>query len=431
MACTKAASDHQKAWFADFQARALKNGEPYVIADGAAPHEICHVMDVPVVSTVWYSAIIAAKKLSPHYFNLAEDLGFHDRLPRYVSLPLFSTLDNNPEVAPYGGLPKPLLLLSRFRGDYSQRIFEQWAQAYGVPHYPIDCTSVETLGDEWWKENQHNWENFFGPHRFQYQVQQLEGLIRTIETLTGRVFDHEELARQMHLTNELGELIAEVAGMVAAARPCPVSMPEQLHNIMTPTWHRGSQWSVDHLKAYRDEVQKRIDEGVVVCPNERIRLLWINNGLWFDTGFYRAFEEKYGAVFVWSMYTNFVADGYRRYFQDDPLKALAARHLTVNEQLHLPHYMNTWVVKQAEDFGADGAVLLVSEGDRSQATAAHFTRLALEKAGVPVLVIHANTVDERLWDNAKMVGMMEEFLENRIEPKLAERDQARQPLAQK
>src|SRR6202041_2531674 len=106
---------------------------------------------------------------------------------------------------------------------------------------------------------------------------------------------------------------------------------------------------------------------------------------------------------------------------DDPLKALAARHLSVNEQLHLPHWMNTWAVKQAQDFGADGAVLLISEGDRGQATAAHFTRLALEKIGVPVLELRANTVDERLWDQAKMVGLMEKFIENRIAPQQAAR----------
>ena len=67
--------------------------------------ELCHVMDIPVVSTVWYSAVISAKKLSPRYFDLADRLGYHQGLPRYVSLPLFSTLDNDPESAAYGGLP--------------------------------------------------------------------------------------------------------------------------------------------------------------------------------------------------------------------------------------------------------------------------------------------------------------------------------------
>lgn len=414
---SKLAADKQKAWFGDFRTRAMQNGEPYIIADGAAPHEIAHVMDIPVVSTVWYSAIIAAKKLSPRYFGLADRLGYHERLARYVSLPLFSTLDNDADVAPYGGLPKPLLLLSRFRGDFSQRIFEQWAQAYDVPHYPIDCSSVVKLGDNWWDENQYNWEEFFGTERLDHQVEQLEGLIRVLETLTGKVFDYDELTRQMHLSNELGEVIRETADLIAGADKLPVSLKDQLPNVMTPTWHRGSQWSVDHLRTYRDEVKKRIEEGVAICQDENVRLMWLNNGLWFDTDFYRAFEEKYGAVFVWSMYTDFVADGYRRYFKDDPLRALAARHLTVNEQLHLPGWMNDYVVKKAKDFRIDGAVLLISDGDRAQATAANFSRLALEAAGIPVHVLHANTVDERLWDAEGQNAAMGEFIEQRILPR--------------
>src|SRR5687767_15949988 len=104
---------------------------------------------------------------------------------------------------------------------------------------------------------------------------------------------------------------------------------------MAATWSRGSEWSIEHLRAYSEELETRVAKGVAACTNERIRLLWVNNGLWFNTGFYRAFEEKYGAVFVWSMYSNFFSDGYRKYFDSDPLRALAARHISMNEQLHL------------------------------------------------------------------------------------------------
>jgi benzoyl-CoA reductase subunit B len=416
LACTRSASDYQKNWFKEFRRRAIENGEPYVIADGAAPMELCHVMDIPVVSTVWYSAIISAKKLSPRYFDLADTLGYHRGLARYVSLPLFSTLDNDPETAAYGGLPKPMMILSRFRGDYSQRIFQQWADAYGVPHYGLDCSSVEHIGDRWWEQNEYNWEQFFETHRVDHQVKQLEGLIQVMEILSGRTFDFNELATQMHRINQAGEITKQISDSLAAADRLAVAIPDQLHNVMAPTWHRGSQWSVDHLTQYQAEVQERIDSGYAICEDERARLIWINNGLWHDTSFYRSFEEKYGAVFVWSMYTNFFADGYRRYFTDDPLRALAARHLTVNEQLHLPGYMNSWVAEQARNYRADGAVMILSDGDRSQSTASSFTRLELERIGIPVLELRANVVDERLWDGPRMSELTSRFIEDRVLP---------------
>jgi benzoyl-CoA reductase subunit B len=382
LACTKSASDYQKQWFSDFRRRALENGEPYVIADGAAPMELCHVMDIPVVSTVWYSAVISAKKLSPRYFDLADRLGYHQGLPRYVSLPLFSTLDNDPE------------------SDFA-----------------IDCSSVEHIGDRWWERNEYGWEELFETHRIDHQVKQLEGLVRVLETLSGRTFDYNEFAVQMHRVNEAAEITKAISDRLATADRLAVAIPDQLHNVMAPTWHRGSEWSVQHLKDYQQEVEARIDSGYAICEDEGPRLIWINNGLWHDTAYYRAFEEQYGAVFAWSMYTNFFADGYRRYFTDDPLRALAARHLTVNEQLHLPGYMNTWVAEQARLHRADGAVTIISEGDRGQSTASAFTRLELERIGVPVLELRANVVDARLWDGAAMREVTSKFIEERVLPR--------------
>ena len=129
----------------------------------------------------------------------------------------------------------------------------------------------------------------------------------------------------MHRVNRAGEQVDRAKRLIARARPAPIALPEQLTNIMAATWDRGSQWSVDHLTAYCDELEARVAAGVGVCPDERIRLLWVNNGLWFNTGFYREFEARYGAVFVWSMYSNVLSDAYRKYFIGDPIRALAAR----------------------------------------------------------------------------------------------------------
>ncbi|MGH6989062.1 MAG: 2-hydroxyacyl-CoA dehydratase [Stellaceae bacterium] len=411
---THRANQHQREWFLDFRRRVMEQGEPYVIAGAVAPHEIFHAMEIPVLTTQWYSAIIAAKQLSPYYFDMMDRLGWHDGLSRYASLPFMTTLDNNPERAPYGGLPKPMMLVDRVRGDFGQRISEQWARAFGVPDFIIDCASSTQLLSRWFERNQHDWETLYETHRLDFQVAQLKDLIRVAETLSGRAFEHAEFTRQMHRINEAGELVAEIRDLIARTHPCPVPLTEQLNNVMAATWSRGSQWAIDHLRAYRDEVAERVRLGIGAAPKERYRLLWLNNGLWFNTGFYRAFEESHGAVFVWSMYTNFFSDGYRKYFTDDPLRALAARHISMNEQLHLPPWMADWIIQQARDFGAHGAVLLVPEADRMSAYGTRFAKLALEKAGLPVLELKASIVDARLWDDQRMKKLVADFIETEL-----------------
>jgi hypothetical protein len=415
MNATLAAQAYQKAKQHRFRTEVIEGGAPYVIADAVTPHEIFHSIDVPVISLPWYSAIISAKQLSPYYFGLMDELGYHDGLPRYGSLPFMTTLANEPERAPYGGLPKPMMILERLRGDYNQKIGEQWARAFGgVPLVALDSSSSTRLEEGWNRLAQHDWETLYESHRLDFQVAQIENLIAVTEALSHRSVDPVALRQVMDRVNQAGEYAARAKEIIARARPAPVSLPEQLTNIMAATWNRGSQWAVDHLRAYCDELENRVERGIAACPNERIRLLWVNNGLWFNTGFYRAFEEKYGAVFVWSMYSNFFSDGYRKYGEGDPLRALAARHISMNEQLHLPGWMAEWIVEQARDYQADGAVMLVPVGDRLSAFGTKICAMALEEAGIPTLTLTASMVDARLWDNDLMTAEVENFLKTRI-----------------
>jgi len=408
------AKARMKHWFNDFRTRSMESGEPYVIASAVSPHEIFHTMDVPVVTNTWYSSIISAKRQSPYYFDLMEKLGYHSDLPRYLSLPMMTTLDNDPERAPYGGLPKPALILDRLRGDYAQRITSKWASAFGCEAFFLDATAQTELIPNWWELAQRDWETLYESHRLDYQVEQLKALIQVAERVTGRKFNYDDFEGEMHRINRAGENVERARNAIASAEKCPVTMPDQLSNVMAATWNRGSQWSVDHTKSYADEIETRVKDHAAICPGQKTKLLWLNTGLWFNTAFYRAFEESHGAVFVWSMYSNYLSDGYRKYFDKDPLRALAARSMSMNEQLHLPPWMAGWILKQAEDFGASGAVMLTPVGDRLSSYGTRACIDMLERAGLPVLELSASMVDARLWDNDAMIANVGEFIETRV-----------------
>lgn len=414
LATTALAKEKQKNWFKDFRTRSMEQGEPYVIAAAVSPHEIFHTMDVPVVTNTWYSSIISAKRQSPYYFDLMEKLGFHGDLPRYLSLPMMTTLDNDPERAPYGGLPKPALILDRLRGDYAQRISTKWAAAFDTETFFLDVPAQKKLIPNWWELAQCDWETLYQSHRLDYQVEQIKALIEVAERTCGRRFDMDHFEGEMHRINQAGENVARARDAIASAEKCPVSLPDQLTNVMAATWNRGSQWSVDHTAAYAGEIEARVANKQAICPGEKTRLLWLNTGLWFNTGFYRAFEESHNATFVWSMYSNYFSDGYRKYFDGDPLRALAARSISMNEQLHLPPWMAGWILKQAEEFRASGAVMLTPIGDRLSSYGTRACIDMLERAGLPVLELSASMVDARLWDNDAMIARVGDFIDQRV-----------------
>ena len=138
--------------------------------------------------------------------------------------------------------------------------------------------------------------------------------------------------------------------------------------------------------------------------------MWIGAGLWHDSGFYHALEERYGAVFVWSMYMPFAGPQYLREAQGRPLHALASRICSMNEDLHLPPWMNAWMVSEARRCGIDAALILMPPGNRISQSGIRLTARALEAAGIPTLTVDADMVASGGWDRGKMLALVAEFL---------------------
>jgi benzoyl-CoA reductase subunit B len=413
---TRAATTYQRDFVKTLQQRVVVDREPFAIAQADTAHEIFHAMDIPVVSNQWWSAYLSAKQLSGHYFNVLQEHGFPGNSCRYCALGLGCTLDRNPARAPWGGLPRPTVITARLTCDCIQRVFQHWADAMDTRFFSFEAPGWTHKDPRWFEKSREGWNELYEPRRIELHVEEMKNLIKFLEAETGRRFDYDKLLELMKRINQQEEMMYEAALMVGSARPCPVSIADQIPNVMIPQWHRGSDWALAHARRFRDEVKQRVEQGASVCANERLRLMWIGAGLWHDTGFYNALEERHGAVFVWSMYLAFSGPQYIRYGLEDPLRALASRICSMNEVLHLPPWMNEWMVHEARRSGVHAAVILVPGSQRLSVSGTRITKLALEAAGVPTLEIDADMVDAQAWDHARMVEHVSEFLRERVEP---------------
>ena len=413
LAATVAANAYQKQFGVDLKRRVVDDGEPFAIVQADTPHEIFHAMDVPIVTNQWWSAYISAKQLSGRYFEVMAAHGYPENVCKYCSLGLACTLANDPATAPWGGLPKPAVLVARMTCDCIQHVFGQWAEALGTEFFPMEAPAWEHKDPRWFAHSRDQWQGVYDPDRIALMVAEMRDLITLLETRTGKRFDEAKFQHLMEQINVQEGWIWEAAQAIGKARPCPVSIAEQMPNTMIPQWHRGSDWAVAHAKRFRDEVFERIDAGLGASTNEKIRLMWIGAGVWHDPGFYQALEETLGAVFVWSMYMPFAGPQYIRDLQGRPMEALASRICGMNEVLHLPPWMNGWMVSEAERCGIDAAIMLMPPDNRLSQSGNKITARSLEEAGVPVLVIDADMVDAKTWDHDKMVAMVRDFLAER------------------
>lgn len=388
---------YQREWVGRLRAE-LAGGATYAFVNADTPLEIFHSFEMPVVVNQWWSSIIATKQLSTPILDRANEAGFHDRLAKYSALPMLSQLEADAELKPWGGLPTPSILCARQSADDHQRIFQRWARRAGVPLKLLHAPAPARNQSGWWLRVRDDWETFHGAARLDLMQAQLEELVCELGQITGRPFDRELFAERMERIEAQETVLEEVSRMIASAERTPIRIAEQIPNVMLPQWHRGSGWSLAHVRRFRDAVAARIAAGDAVCNNERVRMMWIGAGLWFDTGFYKAFEEEFGAVFAWSMYLPFASDGYIRRARGDHMRALAARIVSMNEQLHQPPWANEWLVSQARDYRIDLAVVLVPENDRPSGHGARFIAHDLHAAGVEVVEIVADMVDARKWN---------------------------------
>lgn len=412
--CTAIAGAKQKEWFAELRQTVFAEGKPYAIIQADAPHDIFTVMGVPVVTNQWWAAVVAAKRMSGAYLDGMAELGFHEGLCRYCSMGLSTSLVDIGDPAPWGGLPKPAILCTRLTCDCTQRVFELWADATGAELVTLEAPGSNLLPANWWELSRTKWLQLSEPHRLDLMVAQLRELIGTLERLSGARFDEAEMRMHLERVNRQEMLFDEARKAIAKAPKCPVRITEQIPNVMAAQWHRGTQWALEHAERFRDEVLQRVEDGVAACPLESKRLMWIGAGLWHDTAFYEAFEEKYGAVFVWSMYLPFGPDWYIREGLEDPLKALASRIVTMNEVLHNAPYAPAWLVREAKENRIDGAVLLMPKGCRPAASGTLLIARALEEAGVPTLIFDADMVDPRHWDREASLAQIDVFLHDRV-----------------
>lgn len=409
LTCTQRFTRYQREWFAGVRERAAA-GEPVALVSADAPHEIYRAMDIPYVVIQWWSSVIAAKQKAPGYLGALAAAGYPDGSEQYNSLPLGELLaaDDNP---PWGGLPRPAIISASLSTDAMRQLFETWAQQSGAVFYPVEKT-VDPRDDppgEWWARLPRSWDRFLSAERLDLLTDELTGLIRVLEQTTGRRFSESRLAEVMHLANEQAEHNAAARDLVAVTVPAPVSVAETMPAVMVPQWHRGSPWARDAAAEFRAELEQRVGDGEAVCPGERVRLMWLGRGLWSSLGLYQYFQDTYGAVFVWSMYLGLAADGYARYFDArDPLRALAARFVTVGDELRMPAWSAAWHLKEAVLHQVDGVVSL-GEND-------YFSVRRLEAAGIPVLSLAADNVDRRTWSEGELKAVIARFIEERALP---------------
>ena len=344
------------------------------------PYEILNSMNISGMFIEFFGAMLSGAGISRKYFELAESKGYSTDSCSYHRTIIGAAMD--------GLIPEPDVLIGASipcNGGVKalKRIGETFNKDVFILNIPIDIT----------------------PDSVDYLAQQYEEMIDYIEDVTGRKLDNNKLKQTIKYNNQAREYLVEIEELCKNV-PSP-SNSNDLKNFIIFVLLSGTKEGVEVAKIYRDDFQYKVENGISGLPEEKHRLLWIQNRIQFKTDLIEALEENYGA--------NVVIDELNHIWwepldESDPLRSLAHRMITHPIVGPVERRLKT-LVQIAKEYKIDGAINPAHWGCRQSAGARVLFKDALQKIGVPLIHLDVDCVDERNYSHGQIMTRLEAFME--------------------
>jgi benzoyl-CoA reductase/2-hydroxyglutaryl-CoA dehydratase subunit BcrC/BadD/HgdB len=344
------------------------------------PYEILNSMNISGMFIEFFGAMLAGAGISRKYFELAESKGYSTDGCSYHRTIIGAAMD--------GLIPEPDVLIGASipcNGGVKaiKRIGEIFNKEVFILNIPI-------------KVNSDN---------IDFLVEQYEQMIDYIEEQTGHTLNHQKLKQSIKYNNEAREYLIEINELCKNV-PSP-SISNDLKNFIIFILLLGTKEGVEVAKSYRDEFQQRIDYKNYGLPEEKYRLLWIQNRIQFKTDLIQILQDRYGA--------NVVIDELNHVWwdpldEDDPIRSLAYRMIT--HPIVGPVERRLKVLAQlAKEFKIDGAINPAHWGCRQSGGARVLFKHALQEVDVPLIHLDVDCVDERNYSQGQILTRLEAFME--------------------
>ena len=357
-----------------------------------APVEVLRPFDVVTVYPENHASVCGAAKVGPAFCEAAEAEGYSRDLCSYFRCDRGSTLL---KTSPIGGLPDPDFLVgcNNICGTIL-KWYEIVSRHFKVPFLFVDTPFVH---------------NKVHTHAVEYVVEQLEGLIPVLESLTGREFDEEKFVEVLNLSKECVTLWKEIL-LFGAHKPSPLTCFDAFTQMAAIVSLRGTKEAVNHYKQLKGELQERVQKGVSAVDDEKIRLLWDNIPLWYAMRSLSELFEEYNACLVADTYTNAWASA--TIDTGNPMESLARNYLEIYLNISMDLMLKR-IINLIEVFDVDGMVMHSNRSCKPYSLGQYdLARAVKEETGVPVLIVEADMVDSRCYAEAQTKTRIEAFLES-------------------
>ena len=353
--------------------RASQEGDPIVWHSVGLTPELLNAMGAVPISIEGLVAALASLKMgTTRYLDLAH---------KYVPEHLCAINKTGIGLTVSGDMPKPdALVYAAMPCDSARISFPLMAEHMGVPHYCVDTP---------FQENDRGYE---------YIANEIRAGIPFMEKVMQRKLDWNALSEAIEYSNQAYEFIGQIADLRKAV-PCP--LPGRLlalHGIILSMM--GSPDLVDFLKTEHEMGKERVRIGEGHLAEEKIRIAWVSNPIFFDVGVLDWMEKEFGAIVTMD------ALGFRETLpikdtldEDTVFKGMAERWLRVPMVHDLSGPAEYWMESIGailRDYKCNAVIFAGHVGCKhSWAVGKLVKDMVTDKFGIPILVFDVDSIDPR------------------------------------
>lgn len=347
----------------------------------AVPFDLLNAMDITSCFVEFVGAALASAGLANPFLEEAEKAGFVGDTCGFHRAVIGA--------ARKGIMPEPdFLIASTCPCSGGIAVLENLAHLFDKDLFVLNVPQEET------------------EQNVRYLADQIKNMIDFITQHTGVSLDEDKLRRAVEKTNRAREIMQDMYRL-AQKVPSPTDGRLLINFGIVILLFLGTDAAIDIAQAYKDEFSARIDNGIQGVPDEKLRLLWIQNRIQFKNPLVELLETEYQANIVSDELNDIYWDSID---PDDPYTGMArraiAKPLNGNMRSRIHHLQ-----KLARNYKLDGAINPCHWGCRQGTGARGLISNGLKEIGVPVLNLEVDCMDTRNFAEGQMRTRIEAFVE--------------------
>lgn len=319
-----------------------------------------------------------------------------------------------------GEFPKPDFALQTHFCCMHGKWYQLVSEHEKMPHFCIDMSVGEIALNK-----KHL------PERVDYVAGQCLDAIDWMQKVTGKEYDDEKLIEAVYNESRSTSLWAEICELNKAI-PAPLDEKTMYSLYVLLVLRKASKEVADFYEELKEEVEYRVANGIAAVPNESFRIIHDIQPPWSFLEIFRYMQE-FGVVSVGSVYSfglcgawDFIdghmvpavplnKQGITLKTREDAVRALAEWHLTkkpILDTFHNAQAKSDYMLSIIKDWHCKGAIMHFNRGCEGISLNCAENKLALSRAGIPVMTYEGNMADDRDFDAVAAKARVDTFVES-------------------